>query len=185
MAPISGETIGSNPNNPNKAAHCKPRLPIENLQRTISDISFELTKVAIDTDSLPGITEVEEATCECCGMCEECTAEYVNQVREKFSGKMLCGLCSEAVNGEMEKNGGRREEALNNHMSACVRFNRFGRANPVLFQAEAMREMLRRSKIRAKSMSPREKGGQKKGAIARSSSCISTITKDWSIQMPK
>lgn len=185
MAPNTKETIVSNPTNSNKAVYSKPRLPIENLQRTISDISFELTKEAIDTKSLPSITEVQDAKCECCGMSEECTTEYVNRVREKFSGKMICGLCAEAVNEEMEKNGGKREEALNEHMSACVRFNRFGRKNPVLYQAEAMREILRNSKIRAKSISPRDKGGRKKGAITRSSSCIPAINKDWSIEIPK
>ena len=111
-------------------------------------------------------------------MSEDCTAEYINRVREKFSGKMICGLCSEAVNEEMEKNGGKREEALNEHMSACVRFNRFGRTHPVLFQAEAMRELLKNS--RAKSISPRDKkgGNVKRGGIARSSSCIPALTRD-------
>lgn len=102
MAPNSREIIGSNPTNSNKAVHSKPRvLPIENLQRTVSDISFELTKEAI-----------EDAKCERCGMSEECTAEYVKRVREKFSGKRVCGLCSEAVNEEMEKNAGKRERGF-------------------------------------------------------------------------
>lgn len=79
----------------------------------------------------------------------------------------------------------KEKEILNEHMSACVRFNRFGRANPVLYQAEAMREILGNSKIRAKSISPRDNGGQKKGAITRSSSCLLTIIKDWSIEIPK
>lgn len=42
-------------------------------------------------------------------MSEECTVEYVKRVREKFPGKMVRGLCSEAVNEEMEKNAGKRE----------------------------------------------------------------------------
>ncbi|KAL2544899.1 hypothetical protein Fot_14132 [Forsythia ovata] len=111
-------------------------------------------------------------------MSEECTPGYIKKVREKFSGKMICGLCSEAVKEEMEKNGGKREEALKEHMNACVSFNRVGRAYPVLLQAEAMREILKKN--RAKSLSPRDKGegGQKKGGIARSSSCIPAITKE-------
>jgi hypothetical protein len=79
------------------------------------------------------------------------------------------------VKEEMEKNGGHKEEALNAHMSACARFNKFGRAYPVLSQAEAMRAILKKSAIRAKSISP--KGAQKSG-IARSSSCIAAITRD-------
>ncbi|KAK6782471.1 hypothetical protein RDI58_020267 [Solanum bulbocastanum] len=161
------------------------KLAIDNgLQRTISDISFELSKEValvvsdhnnIEKNVLPPISEVEDAKCECCGMSEECTLEYVKRVKEKYSGKLICGLCSEAVKEEMEKNGGKKlEEALNEHMNACSKFNRLGRAYPVLFQAEAMREILKKS--RAKSLSPRDT--QKKGGIARSSSCIPAITKD-------
>lgn len=152
-------------------------LPGEGLQRAISDISFQLSQEPMDISSnldLPPISEVEDAKCECCGMSEECTPEYINCVRDKYSGRWICGLCSEAVKEEMEKNGGRQKEALDTHMSVCMRFNRFGRTKPVLYQAEAMKEMLRRSSRgpRAKSSSPR------KGSIARSSSCIPAITKE-------
>lgn len=160
---------------------------MEGLQRTISDISFELSKepIPIADSKLPPISEVEDAKCECCGMSEECTPEYVKRVRDQFSGKLICGLCSEAVNREMEKNGGNREEALNEHMNVCVKFNRFCRTYPVLYQAEAMREILKKSSsIRAKSMSPRDRNGgvggaaQRKGGIARTSSCIPAITRE-------
>jgi len=158
-----------------------PKLASENLQRTVSDISFELTKEEIDGLKLTPISEVENAKCECCGMSEECTPEYIDRVREKFNGKWVCGLCGEAVKEELEKNGGEKEEALSAHMSACVRFNKYGRAFPVLFQAQAMKEMLKKSTLdgrRAKSISPREKGGPKKGGIARSSSCIPALTRE-------
>ncbi|KAE8658091.1 leucine-rich repeat receptor-like protein kinase [Hibiscus syriacus] len=144
----------------------KPRrLSMEGLQRTISDISLELSKETIDlAEQLPPISEVEDANCECCGMSEECTPEYINQVRDKFSGKLVCGLCAEAISEETQKNGGKREEALNEHMSACMRFNRFDRTHPVLYQAEAMRQILKKSsEIRAKSMSPRDRSGPNKG----------------------
>ncbi|KAM7276049.1 hypothetical protein ACFE04_017915 [Oxalis oulophora] len=140
------------------------------------------------TTTLPPISEVEDsAKCECCGMTEEYTQDYIKHMREKYSGKLVCGLCAEAVNQEMEKNGGKREEALNDHMSACVRFNRFGRTHPVLYQAEAMREILRKSsRIRAKSLSPRDKlvsgqNNKKPGGgagLVRSTSCIPAITKE-------
>ncbi|XWS26355.1 hypothetical protein CRYUN_Cryun26dG0025400 [Craigia yunnanensis] len=157
----------------------KPRLSMESLQRTLSDISFELSKESIDA-TLPPISEVEDAKCECCDMSEECTPEYISKVRDKFLGKLVCGLCAEVINEEMEKNGGKREEALNEHMSACVRFNRLGRTHPVLYQAEAMKEILKKSssRSRAKSMSPRDKNGPKKGGIARSTSCIPAIAKE-------
>lgn len=161
-----------------------PRLSNDGLQRTISDISFEMSKEAMEVKLTP-ISEVEDAKCECCGMSEECTPEYIEKVREKFSGKWICGLCAEAVKEEIEKNGGKKEEALDTHMHACVRFNKFGRAYPVLFQAEAMREMLKKNAgrgggLRAKSISPRDKSlaANKPGGIARSSSCIPAITRD-------
>ncbi|KAK7255445.1 hypothetical protein RIF29_28855 [Crotalaria pallida] len=120
-----------------------PKLSSDHLQRTISDISFELTtKEVIDELKLAPISEVEDA-----------------------KWKFVCGLCAEAVKEELEKNGGKKEEALSAHMSACARFNKYGRAFPVLFQAQAMKEMLKKStqdgKVRAKSISPRDKGGVK------------------------
>ncbi|KAK1411766.1 hypothetical protein QVD17_32484 [Tagetes erecta] len=166
------------------------RLSMDTLQRTISDISFELSKevdnVVADHLKLPPISEVEDAKCECCGMSEECTPEYIARVREKFLGKLICGLCSEAVKEEMEKSGGKIEDALNEHMRVCVRFNRFDRTNPVLFQAAAMKEMLKKSArldgSRAKSLSPRDQkrgyGNVTKGGLARSSSCIPSITRE-------
>ncbi|KAJ8555502.1 hypothetical protein K7X08_012998 [Anisodus acutangulus] len=178
---IEETIVGTNHTN-KKVTQNPPKLPMDGLQRTISDISFELSKEAALTDRddqnekklLPPISEVEDAKCECCGMSEECTPEYVKRVREKYSGKLICGLCSEAVKEEMEKIGGKKlEEALNEHMNACSKFNRLGRDYPVLFQAEAMREILKKS--RGKSLSPRD---NKKGGIARSSSCIPAITKD-------
>ncbi|KAL6524060.1 hypothetical protein OROMI_031155 [Orobanche minor] len=165
-----------------------PKPPVETLRRTISDISFELAaqETLIQTPQnnhihpLPPISEIDEAKCECCGMSEECTSQYVEKVREKYCGRMICGLCSEAVKEEMEKNGGKRDDAVQAHVSACAKFNRLDRAYPVLCQAEAMREILRNN--RAKSLSPRDKRGTtdnvKKGGIARSSSCIPAITKE-------
>ncbi|KAL8098937.1 hypothetical protein AgCh_031595 [Apium graveolens] len=155
------------------------------LKRSVSDVSYELSKEDLDTNTkaLPPICEVEDARCECCGMTEECTLEYIEQIREKFMGKWICGLCTEAVKEEMSKNGGKREEALNSHMGACVRFNKFGSAYPVLYQAQAMREILKKARaegrgVRAKSMNYRDNGGLKKGGIARSTSCIPAITRE-------
>lgn len=161
-----------------------PRLSKDvGLHRTVSDISpDQLSKeVGVVNHTLQSISEVEDAKCECCGMSEECTPEYISRVRERFFGKWICGLCAEAVKEEVEKTGGKMEDALGAHMSACVRFNKHGRAFPVLCQAEAMREILKKStlegKVRAKSISPRDKkfGG---GGIARSSSCIPAITRE-------
>ncbi|KAL5576936.1 hypothetical protein UlMin_018635 [Ulmus minor] len=181
MAP-HGEAPISTPFSRTNTFSKPPRLSSDSLHRTKSDISFQLSKVQEeDLTQLPTISEVIDAKCECCGMVEECTPEYADKVRDKFQGKWVCGLCSEAVKEELQKNGGTKEEALTSHMSACVRFNKFGRAYPVLFQAEAMREMLKKSKLdgrRAQSISPRDKACPKKGGLARSSSCIPAITRD-------
>ncbi|XP_010249535.1 PREDICTED: uncharacterized protein LOC104592076 [Nelumbo nucifera] len=160
-----------------------PRLSNDSLHRTVSDLSFEFSTDAMDV-KLPPISEVEDAKCECCGMSEECTPQYIQRVRDKFSGKWICGLCSEAVKEEVQKNGGKGEEALKSHMNVCVRFNRIGRSYPALYQADAMREILKKSTMvegrgfRAKSLSPRDKANVKKGGIARSSSCIPAITRE-------
>ncbi|KAL6996434.1 hypothetical protein U1Q18_006564 [Sarracenia purpurea var. burkii] len=186
MAP-HGEAITGSFSRSTGALKKLPRLSTDGLHRTVSDISFQLGKEAMADVQLPPISEVEEAKCECCGMAEECTPEYIERVRNKFFGKWVCGLCAEAVNEEVEKNGGKREEALSAHMSACVRFNKLGRAYPVLCQAAAMREILKKSArmggrtARAKSISPREQGGgagAKTSGISRSSSCIPAITRE-------
>ncbi|KAG9449139.1 hypothetical protein H6P81_009104 [Aristolochia fimbriata] len=192
MAPNGDTTVLVSSGARESSSFCKPRkLSMEGLQRAMSDLSLELSKEGMlgkegtDEVKLPPISEVEEAKCECCGMSEECTPEYIHRVRDKFCGKWICGLCSEAVKEESEK-GGPKEEALKAHMSACARFNRIGRAYPVLMTADAMREILKKSTnrggVRGKSISPRELGPAgsktKPGAIARSSSCIPAITKE-------
>ncbi|XP_038885710.1 uncharacterized protein LOC120076007 isoform X2 [Benincasa hispida] len=149
----------------------KPSM--EGLQRTISDISSELTKeglAVVGNLPLPTISEVEAAACECCGLSEDCTAEYIGHVRDKFMGKLICGLCAEAVNEEMEKSW-TREEALKEHMNACAKFNKIGRAYPVLYQAEAIKQILKKTSKSAVS-------AHRNGRIGRTSSCIPAITRD-------
>ncbi|KAL0806038.1 hypothetical protein Bca101_098529 [Brassica carinata] len=154
-----------------------PKLAQASLHRTLSDISLDFHR---EEKGLGTITEVEKAKCECCGMREECTMEYIEKVREKFLGKWICGLCSEAVKEEREKkeeNG--LEGALKEHMSACLRFNKLGRKYPALFQAEAMRDMLRKSTRRSQSISPKPMSTiHNKPAISRTSSCMPAITRD-------
>ena len=180
------------------------RTSSDALQRTVSDVSYELhhhqhqhgakEKAATEAGEKPQqllhpVPEVEDVKCECCGMSEECTPEYIRGVRRRFAGRWVCGLCAEAVREEAGKSGGAPlEEALRAHMAVCKRFNGFGRTHPVLHQAEAMREILRRrAKLGPRSRSsinPREVGREaaavaKAGAgagIARSSSCMPFIT---------
>lgn len=140
-------------------AEKRRRTSSDALQRTVSDVSYELhhhvgakgttmvddAAAAEQKQQLDDIAEVEDARCECCGMSEECTPEYIRGVRARFAGRLVCGLCAEAVAEEAgKKKGGEREAALAAHMAVCRRFNGFGRTHPALFQADAMRHILRK-----------------------------------------
>ncbi|KZV26167.1 hypothetical protein F511_06334 [Dorcoceras hygrometricum] len=85
---------------------------------------------------------IEFVKCECCGLKEECTQEYITEVKSKFGGKWLCGLCSEAVRDEASR--GKKQfgldEAVKAHMSFCRKFQ----SNPAIRVADGMRQMLRR-----------------------------------------
>ncbi|CAN0908456.1 hypothetical protein LINGRAHAP2_LOCUS25296 [Linum grandiflorum] len=70
----------------------------------------------------------ESARCDCCGLAEECTPEYIERIRERYSGKWVCGLCNEAVKDEIvrktkEKRLISTDEALARHMSFCKQFS--------------------------------------------------------------
>ncbi|KAE9455365.1 hypothetical protein C3L33_12728, partial [Rhododendron williamsianum] len=86
--------------------------------------------------------DIELAKCECCGLKEDCTQDYITEVKAKFDGKWLCGLCSEAVRDEA--NRGKKsfgvEEAVRAHMSFCRKY----KSNPAIRVADGMRQMLRR-----------------------------------------
>ncbi|GMI71952.1 hypothetical protein like AT3G22540 [Hibiscus trionum] len=88
--------------------------------------------------------EIESVRCECCGLKEDCTQDYINDVKAKFDGKWLCGLCSEAVRDEVSRSKKKQfgvEEAVAAHMSFCGKF----RSNPAVRVADGMRQLLRRS----------------------------------------
>ncbi|KAM0871036.1 hypothetical protein ACQ4PT_039651 [Festuca glaucescens] len=88
-------------------------------------------------------------SCECCGLEEECTGEYIGGVRDYFGGRWLCGLCSESVKYEAGRSKRAPaaaptgvEEAVRAHMAFCRMLKRGGPAERV---AEGMCQMLRRS----------------------------------------
>ncbi|KAK9182626.1 hypothetical protein WN944_025771 [Citrus x changshan-huyou] len=89
--------------------------------------------------------EIESVQCECCGLKEDCTQDYISEVKGKFDGKWLCGLCSEAVRDEANRGnkkpfGTSVEEAVMAHMSFCGK----SKSNPAVRVADGMRQMLRR-----------------------------------------
>ncbi|WVZ55548.1 hypothetical protein U9M48_006194 [Paspalum notatum var. saurae] len=103
---------------------------------------------------------VECAKCECCGLAEDCTRDYILGVRAAFGGRWLCGLCAEAVRDEAARGatatattrrspaggaaaagaGAGLEEALRDHMAFCGKCRR----SPAFRVADGMRQMLRR-----------------------------------------
>ncbi|RDY11814.1 hypothetical protein CR513_03470, partial [Mucuna pruriens] len=88
--------------------------------------------------------EIESVKCECCGLKEDCTQDYINQVKSKFEGKWLCGLCSEAVRDEVNHGGKKTSSAMDEAVKAHMLFCRKFKSNPAVRVAEGMRQMLRR-----------------------------------------
>ncbi|KAF9605105.1 hypothetical protein IFM89_013775 [Coptis chinensis] len=86
--------------------------------------------------------EIESVRCECCGLKEDCTQDYISEVKAKFDEKWLCGLCAEAVRDEVHR--GKRpnevDEAVKAHMLFCRKF----KLNPAVRVSDGMRQMLRR-----------------------------------------
>lgn len=135
--------------------------------------------------------EVKFASCECCGLLEECTPAYIVRVRERYHGRWICGLCAEAVEDEIGRAGGliSSEEALARHM----RFSRDFRSRDVYQHPSqsaehliaAMRQLLRRSlesprSVRSTPVSPRTRpdegaDGVARPSLSRSDSCFPTI----------
>lgn len=73
-------------------------------------------------------TAVSSVKCCCCGLMEECTHAYIGRVRERYGGRWICGLCSEAVKEEREREKIviTMDEALKRHMRFCQQFKSSG-----------------------------------------------------------
>ncbi|KAL1806524.1 hypothetical protein DCAR_0832324 [Daucus carota subsp. sativus] len=111
--------------------------------------------------------EIELVKCECCGLKEDCTQDYINEVKSKFEGKWLCGLCSEAVRDELSRGNSKAfdvEDAMKAHMSFCGRY----KSNPAIRVADGMRQMLRRRS----DMSSGSSGSSKKYSRSSSTSQV-------------
>ncbi|KAL6010605.1 hypothetical protein ACLOJK_001040 [Asimina triloba] len=134
-------------------------------------------------------TEVEFATCDCCGLTEECTEAYIARVRERYYGRWICGLCSEAVKYEILRSDRMigTEEALARHINFCKKFNTSPPLNPTGHLISAMRQLLRRSldsprALRSTPSSPRRKDGEddedvrRRARLGRSGSCFSSLS---------
>ncbi|XP_077240941.1 DUF1677 family protein (DUF1677) isoform X2 [Tasmannia lanceolata] len=94
-----------------------------------------------------GQIEVELANCDCCGVTEECTQAYIETVRERYHGRWICGLCSEAVKYEIfrSENHLDMEEALNNQKNLCKKFRSSTPKDSMEHVISAIKHLLRRS----------------------------------------
>ncbi|KAL8118818.1 uncharacterized protein LOC141723962 isoform X2 [Apium graveolens] len=135
-------------------------------------------------------SEVESASCDCCGLTEECTQAYIQTIREIYQGKWICGLCAEAVNYEMRIKNKQLDEALIQHMSFCNKFiSSSPPPNPAVHLISAMRSILRRSLDSPRSMpsSPSSRHGRGPRGLSRSGShvpAVSPIDLDESLSRP-
>ncbi|KAL7616734.1 uncharacterized protein LOC111882131 [Lactuca sativa] len=127
-------------------------------------------------------TEVEFATCDCCGLTEECTPAYIERIRERYDGKWICGLCGEAVKDEIMRSERlmiSTEEAMFRHMNFCrMSSSSDPPPNPAVHLITAMRQILRRSlesprSLRSAPSSPLRHTGSIR--LSRSSSCITDL----------
>lgn len=112
-------------------------------------------------------SEVEFASCDCCGLTEECTQAYIERIRERYQGKWICGLCAEAVNYEMRIKNKQQNEALIEHINFCNKFKSSSPPpNPAVHLLSAMKSILRRSLDSPRSMpsSPSRRGLSRSGS---------------------
>ncbi|KAL8537257.1 hypothetical protein ACS0TY_012429 [Phlomoides rotata] len=139
------------------------------LRKVASDITNEKSKVG--DDDLESFVELDETIileveCDCCGLKEDCTKDYISRIRNLYSGKWVCGLCSEAVNElRLTHDLVAMEEAMSTHTN----FVQETRINPKLSLTWTMRDIAKRSGDKRKINSS---GGMK---IMRSSSCFPRI----------
>ncbi|KAL5222917.1 hypothetical protein ABZP36_027630 [Zizania latifolia] len=90
--------------------------------------------------------EARSVRCECCGMAEDCTPTYIHRVRERFVGRWVCGICTEAVSELRRRDPALTvREAVASHAALCAEFNSTVRVNPALCLARCMRDIVRLS----------------------------------------
>ncbi|XP_076953389.1 uncharacterized protein LOC143627457 [Bidens hawaiensis] len=123
--------------------------------------------------------EVEFVECDCCGLTEECTREYMERIRERYQGKWICGLCGEAVKDEIVRSERliSAEEALARHLA----FRRAARSsgpptNPAVLLIAAMKQIIRRSLDSPRPLRSMPCSSQEKTEFVRLKSCIPTLT---------
>ncbi|CAI9771727.1 unnamed protein product [Fraxinus pennsylvanica] len=142
------------------------------LRKTVSDVTGEMNKLGKELETNVELDDelLQAAECECCGLKEECTKEYITNIRNSHSGKWVCGLCSEVVKERLKHEPIITiEEAVSTHRNFCQEFNSTTRLNPKLSLACAMRNIAKKSGEKRRNNSSSSK------MITRSSSCVPRI----------
>ncbi|XVE71009.1 hypothetical protein DITRI_Ditri10aG0115400 [Diplodiscus trichospermus] len=139
------------------------------LRKVVSDVSSEMEKyIALECPAVDD--QVKQAECECCGLKEDCTTDYITRVKGCHCGKWVCGLCSEAVKERLCRAPKTAiQDAVSFHREFCQKFNSTTRLNPKLSLTCAMRDIAKRSH---ENRSSQNSSATK---IARSISCVSKI----------
>ncbi|XP_039070782.1 uncharacterized protein LOC120217772 [Hibiscus syriacus] len=141
--------------------------------------------VSAETQATSGKPEVDSVKCDCCRLTEECTPTYIEHIRERYQGKWICGLCTEAVKDEITRTQRliSTEEAMARHMKVWQAFVSSGPpADPTVHLISAMRSILRRSLdcprgLRSTPSSPTRKVGEIRGpGLTLSESCFPTLS---------
>ncbi|OMO86667.1 hypothetical protein COLO4_20984 [Corchorus olitorius] len=147
------------------------------LRKVVSDVSSEIGKYigALESSSTLIIDDeqlaVKQAECECCGLKEECTTDYIKRVEGCYCGKWVCGLCCEAVKERLLRAPNiALRDAVSFHREFCQRFNSTTRLNPKLSLTCAMRDIAQKSN---ESRSSKTLSAASK--IARTTSCVPKI----------
>lgn len=122
------------------------------------------------------------AKCECCGLTEECTFEYIYKIRERYNGKWICGLCSEAIKDEIAR--GEKLISTKEAMARLINFCKESKApnkmtEPTIHLIAAMRQIVLRSldsprALRSMPNSPLRSTDKIK--LSRSDSCIANLS---------
>lgn len=166
---------------------CVPTEVFQESNHRMSSIGISIPAVAAEM-AMAIVTEVEQVRCECCGLAEECTPAYIARVRSSHRGRWVCGLCAEAVKEEHRRAGAGSskegldeglEEALEAHMSLCMKFNKpEGMGSPVADITAAMRRLLRLS-ANGRRPSPRSapSSPNRRYSINRATSCVSSFSR--------
>ncbi|MFS7950241.1 hypothetical protein Hanom_Chr07g00581021 [Helianthus anomalus] len=140
------------------------------------------TTVMNDTIMMPATsTELVLAKCDCCELTEECTPEYIRNIRARYNGNWMCGLCEEAVKDEMVRSERLidTDEAMTRHMNFCRKSTSPDPPlSPAIDLIEAMRRFIRRGldsprALRSVPSSPLRSTGSVR--LSRSESCIANL----------